>query len=322
MSVFQQTVVHMEHLDCDKSDESEKTKTTVILEQIISNWQNGRYLAAFRLCQKLYCTNRSLYDEHSMIMKEISEKVEILHEAERKLRIPPGFPCLRVQDAVSVFDSDVGNGKELGLLFDSLLEAPFYFLCVVLKEIGLYKNWNPLLTDMCYMSGGGGFSKDKWQNVHLWWHLQSPIPMFVDNRDACVTVTVYDCLDEKDSCIFLVISPNNDKTVPAGCHPETVRMRVASIVIRLHNVRENRVRVSGFLHVNMNLRFTPLFVQKQAASSAICDVVQAWVEQARLASTAYKNGNRTRNKHVHATENDEEFYEFLSRRLQELHVRD
>eukprot|EP00961_Rhodomonas_salina_P218144 2947391-Rhodomonas_salina.2 len=216
------------------------------------------------------------------------------------------WDMLKNDDIVTVFHD---NTKQFGesqncLMFDGIVKTSLFHLLFLMNEVPLYPKWMPFVSDSNYVT-----PRDSRMVADVWWQIESPFPFLLQSRDACVTVKMYDCLDEEKAAVYVLMQDMEVAGVPKGCKPCTERMFVKQIGFRLQPIGAQSVRVTGLGEVDVHLRYMPSFLINWIASHVCAKGLRLWSEKAAELQQSMDP------KFEQYLENNKQFYVWLRKRI-------
>jgi hypothetical protein len=278
------------------------TDGQALVQLILDHVKLAQYTKAQIYCDRLKEKDPELYDKSNGIISIVYDKIIQIRDAVVSLTVPDIMTCI-INDGTSVvFDVATHMETPTGfhLILDGIADASFFFMCVTMKEVGEYSSWCKIFQDS-YYTLNPDFSDPSWRKCGMWWLISSPFPLLLDNRDACVNAEIFDCMDNKEPSVLIVITESRSPAVPAGCRAETIRMKVHEVVISLKPTHRKTVQVSVSMKVDFRMKYMPTFLQKRAVASMVQDAMLEWIQTANEAERLFrldKSSQKTRNPHV------------------------
>lgn len=295
------------------------------LAECLGHYHERRVLDARSTSKKLELCDPQLWKKHSEKMIRIEHEYQDLLDAIHLLQIPTRLPCVRTDACASIFFSGppitgpthVDRMPPTCLVLDAIVNADMRYVLVLLCEVGLYSSWLKGIVLDSYCT----FSTEQRRERESWVCYESPYPLFLYNRDVCVSSQVFDCLSAEPPYILFVIEDASPASVPANCKQETTRARVHKSVVRVALCPNGAVRVTAYAALDLKTKYCPSTMSTHIVASMASDMVQLLSDRANEIALAHKKqiGCASRvstDPHVRAIEDREDFYGKMFERLQ------
>eukprot|EP00961_Rhodomonas_salina_P037870 508751-Rhodomonas_salina.1 len=231
-----------------------KTPTDSVSKSILSQatihcrekFSQGCIKQAYEISRSIKNTHAAAFAQHEKLMKQIHDKYHVCMDLEQRMSSVEMADCLRASGSLAAFTVQPGQCRptarehKSAVLVEGIIDAPLFEMFLLMQEVALYKNWLPDVGDSYLIEGNtvSPFARC------MWVLLKSTYPPLVYDRDACIQMDFYDCLEESPTPFLMWVARDmeNDST-PRISNAQTVRASVGELAVQLLQLRDSSVRV-------------------------------------------------------------------------------
>eukprot|EP00961_Rhodomonas_salina_P182918 2469535-Rhodomonas_salina.1 len=289
-------------------------------------FSQGCIKQAYEMSQSIKNSHAAAFAQHEKLMRQIHDKYHVCMDLEQKMSCVEMADCVRVSGSLAAFTVHPGQCRptsrehKSAVLVEGIIDAPLFEVFLLMQEVALYKHWLPDVGDSYLIEGStvSPFARC------MWVLLQSTYPPLVSDRDACIQMDFYDCLEESatPSLMWVARDMENDST-PRISNPQTVRASVGELAVQFLQLRDRSVRVRVLCEMDTHNPIRKLMSQNVAhwiMAGHIFSALESMTQQASLLKQHWDKNMKILeslqlSRYKMAFEQDNALYERMKKRI-------
>jgi hypothetical protein len=239
-------------------------------------WHAGQIVEAAAICAVIRQNYPRAVDAYANFINSVETNYKKLKKIVYAMNYQPDWLMFFAEDKTSAYYRNSKSDPHLDcILVKTMLYAPIHTMIALLIDVPYATEWIPGLQDAVYCSQR---HESNPLSIDAKYEMCLPLPSrIVHQRDACVRINVFDCIDTKEFpspflCVTVCDAVGGPETSPSK--QSVKRIRVQNLSTRLEPLENSYVQVTVSLRVDVGMRYVPHSIIRKTAAAYIVQALK------------------------------------------------
>jgi hypothetical protein len=239
----------------------------------------GQVAEAAAICAVVRQNYPQVVDGYANFMNFVETSFKKLKKIIYAMNYQPDWLMFFAEDRTSAYYRNSKSDPHLDcILVKTMLHAPAHAMLALLVDVPYATEWVPGLQNAVYCSQR---HESNPLSIDVKYQMSLPLPSrLVHERDACVRINVFDCIETKEFpspflCVTVCDAVGGVETSPSS--PSVRRIRVQNLSTRLEPLGDSYVQVTVSVRFDVDLRYIPHRIIRKTAATYIVQALKKLV---------------------------------------------